>query len=369
MNINIILIQSIIALVASMMNHEEEQFINSAERKLQALTMNKVERLPNNTLKESTGILYGLSWSPNGKILAVASWKGIQLWNVDKKRRIGLLKQPMRVFSVAFSPDGRMLAASSGQLESSSYTPKSHSRPGIVWIWNIKEKKPIHKLIGFKNTVIGVSFSPKGKKLAIGDGDNAVHIIDTSTGNRQAVLKNISNPAVFISENRIIASRKNNIIIWDIARNRLVREFLFKIGTSDLMPKPLVVSPNKNLMAATNGRELRIWSVHSGKQLIAIQSDRPEKRGIPDGFIFSATFSSDSKKILYGGLNQKFTLFDIQKNKIHSHILLGVEPDLNAYRCVSFSPNGKLLAVIAGCVFTDGPDGFPGLVVIKKHEK
>ncbi|MEH1884279.1 WD40 repeat domain-containing protein, partial [Nostoc sp.] len=66
------------------------------------------------------------------------------------------------VLGVSFSPDGKMLASGSAE--------------NTVKLWDTSTGKEIKTLTGHTNSVRGVSFSPDGKMLASGSDDNTVKL-------------------------------------------------------------------------------------------------------------------------------------------------------------------------------------------------
>jgi len=88
---------------------------------------------------------------------------------VPTARLIGLSE---RIQSLAFSPDGKLLAAVGG----------SPARMGEVQIWDVAT----HKLVRSQNvtfdTLYGAAFSPDGTLLAFGGADNTLRAIEVKTG-------------------------------------------------------------------------------------------------------------------------------------------------------------------------------------------
>ena len=79
-----------------------------------------------------------------------------------------------RVLSLAFSPDGIMLATGGGEA----------SRAGQVTLWNVADRTMLRELTdAHSDTVYGVEFSPDGKLLATASADKFAKVFDVATGN------------------------------------------------------------------------------------------------------------------------------------------------------------------------------------------
>src|SRR6266849_285299 len=72
------------------------------------------------------------------------------------------------VYSVAFSPDGSLLA--------------SGSHDQTIRVWNPADGKPIRELKGHTGIVDSIAFSPDGKLLASGSADKTVRLWDPASG-------------------------------------------------------------------------------------------------------------------------------------------------------------------------------------------
>ncbi|HEV3438844.1 MAG TPA: c-type cytochrome domain-containing protein, partial [Gemmata sp.] len=118
-------------------------------------------------------VVTALSFSPNGKSLAVAGYHEVLVYNTAtyalQSRLIGISE---RVQSVAYSPDGKKLAAVGG----------APGRFGEVQIWNPETEKLLISAPVTFDTLYGVSWSPDGKAVAFGCADNTVRAIDSLTG-------------------------------------------------------------------------------------------------------------------------------------------------------------------------------------------
>ena len=118
-------------------------------------------------------VITSIDYSPDGKLLAVAGFHEVLLHKADgsglKARLVGLSE---RIESVRFSPDGTRLAVTGGK----------PGRMGEVQVWNVEnESLSMSHPVTF-DTVYGASWSPDGKAIAFGCGDNTVRAIDAKTG-------------------------------------------------------------------------------------------------------------------------------------------------------------------------------------------
>ena len=111
--------------------------------------------------------------SPDGKLIAVGGYHEVLLYDAKDftltARLIGISE---RVNAVAFSPDGKKLAAAGG----------SPGRFGEVQVWDPAKQKLLVSAIFTFDTLYGLSWSPKGDMIAFGCADNTVRGVDPTTG-------------------------------------------------------------------------------------------------------------------------------------------------------------------------------------------
>lgn len=110
------------------------------------------------------GIVKDLAYSPDSTILAIASSTGTWLYDSNSGNELALLtKDGEGVNSIAFSHDGKTLAAACGNK--------------LVRLWNVETRKLMHTFMGHRNNIIGVNFNPDGTTLTCWS-DYDMHIWD-----------------------------------------------------------------------------------------------------------------------------------------------------------------------------------------------
>ena len=159
-----------------------------------------------------------LDYSPDGKMLAVAGFHEVTLFNSNGSSRIArLIGLSPRIESVQFSPDGRLLAVTGG----------SPSEAGEVQIWDMESFELVLSVPIAFDTLRGASWSPNGKLLAFGCTDKSVRVMDVETGKiifQQAANNDWVLGTIFSSDGSHLASvsRDQTVKLSEVATQQLV---------------------------------------------------------------------------------------------------------------------------------------------------
>jgi WD40 repeat protein len=133
--------------------------------------------------KGHTGGVISVAWSPNGKVIASSSYDNtIRLWDMKVGRPLRTFIDHEDVVScVAWSSKGILASGSDDQ---------------TVRLWNPKTGQNVRTYTGHSGWVISVAWSPDGQLLASGSGDSTICLWNPKESVKRFVVRPLTGERV-----------------------------------------------------------------------------------------------------------------------------------------------------------------------------
>ncbi|MEH1943082.1 MAG: serine/threonine-protein kinase [Nostoc sp.] len=222
------------------------------------------------TLKEICTLLghshtvKSVAFSPNGQILASGSWdKTVKLWDVNTGTEIcTIIGHQLQVNSVAFSPQGQLLASASYDR-----TIRLWQIPVLEGSQRKFQNRSCYSLLstlsGHAWAVLTVAFSPDGKILATGSDDNTIKLWEVNTGQLICTLVGHSWSVVAVAfsadgETLLSASCDKTVKLWRVST---AEEIVTLSGHVDSVSAVAVNKVTQLIASGSRDKTIKLWQL------------------------------------------------------------------------------------------------------------
>ena len=305
------------------------------------------------TLNNHTDVVSAADFSPDGRFFATGSLDGtVKLWNQEGKLLMDF-KRPGQVWSASVSrdaqiiasgssdgtvrlwaPDGRLLdtwAGHKGAITSVAFSPDGNmlataGKDSITKLWQVNRSQ-FTVLVG-QGDMLSAKFSQDGKQIASASSDGKVRIwsqdgklLSTLTGHQASV-----NAVSFSRDGKTIASGddKGIIMLWrDGQPLKILGKHIDRVLS-------LSFSPHEQILASASADgTAKLWSL-DGKELITLEKGKSR--------VLSVAFSSDGHTIATVGDDKTVKLWSREGKKLRKW-----EAHTSSIRSVGFSTDGQTI--------------------------
>ena len=199
-------------------------------------------------------LISALAYRPDGKLLALGTFKEVRLVEPESGKVVATLPSEAEdVRAVAFSADGRLLAAAGGL----------PARSGEVKIWDVEKRITLRTIAGHADCIYAVGFAPDGKSIATASYDKLIKLWDVASGKEIRTLKDHIDAVYALAftpdgKRLVSASADRGVKVWDVASG----ERLYTLSESTDGLNALAVDPaGKRVAAGGLDRTIRVWSL------------------------------------------------------------------------------------------------------------
>lgn len=277
----------------------------------------------------------GLVFAPDGKSVALFGGDNeVQLWQLTDGKQLDSFEcYQGAAGAVAFSPDGKLLAAG----DASS-----------IRLWDRASRKQLGKFRRHNGNVTALAFAPDSKHLASGGEDQTIRLWEVEGGKEvrrfghpftrpatQHFLAdyNLTNATVAFTPDgkTLLSSIRSDCLVraWDVATGKEQKQYA---GHQDGSVCVALSTDGKTLVAGAEDSCLRVWDVASGKDLFADDGHR--------GRVYNLAFASDGKTLISAGRDNVLRVWDVAGARPLRHF--GADADRPGM--VAFALDGKRAA-------------------------
>lgn len=207
-------------------------------------------------------VVYSLAFSPDGHLLAAGCGDGlVRVWSLQGKRGTEWRASAASVLAVAFAPDSRTLASAGADQE--------------IRLWDTHSMRLFRSLKGHVASVFALAFDAEGKFLASGDADGLVLLWDHEKGTLRSewrIHHDVVSTLAFVPQTHgLVSGGWDGNLLWTDTTT----------GTTEVLARTSMlvhaVAVHAHQMAVafsdgTKGGALRFWHLPSRTPLLSLDS-------------------------------------------------------------------------------------------------
>jgi WD40 repeat protein len=271
---------------------------------------------------EHTGDVQSVAFSPDGTLLASSSADNtIQLRLAHNGLPLRTLEgHTDMIKSVAFAPDGSKIA--------------SGSADNTVKLWAVESGTLLRTLPEHPDNVEQVAFAPDGKTLASASADGAARLWQTDDGALRATLEAAGGELrsiAFSPDGHYLAagSTDNTVRLWRLSDGKLLH---ILPQHSDNIESVAFSPDGRYLAAGSQDKQISLWQVNDGSIVQQLTGH--------NGAVNSVAFHPDKPLLASAAADDTIRLWQLETGTM----LCELQGHTAEVQSIAFAPDGRLLA-------------------------
>jgi hypothetical protein len=282
------------------------------------------------TLTGHAGTVSTVAFSPNGKLIASGSYdRSVKIWEVGSGLLLQTLSGEMEaVYAVGFEANGKriVLGGKDGvitvrDVENGQRVVRP-LRPEVTYGWDVLP------------AVISLAIAPDGVRVAAGNADSTLKIWNDNTGAMLRVLNGHTDAVTSVvyspdGKTIISGSADGTVRTWDAENGQALRVLKGHAGPIFAVA---ISSDGGRIAAAGSGDAVLIWS--------AVNFQQQQRLATQLSAVNALAFTRDGKRLAVGGTDASIQIWDADAGQL-LHSLTGHSGSIHA---LAVSPDGRRLA-------------------------
>lgn len=250
---------------------------------------------------------------------SILAWDANPRWNViatlgpPPENMLDLAQSQFvnRVLSLAFSPDGKILATGGGE----------PSRSGELILWDVAAKSVLRTFVDpHSDTIFGIDFSSDGKFLVTGGADKFVKQFDVETGKLVRSFEGHTHHVLDVSwrgdGSRIVSAGADNTVkVWNVEtgeQHRTIQNYAKQVTSIQF------IGSTDNMISCSGDKTVKMHRSISGDNYRSFLGETD--------FIYSTACTRDESLAIAGGEDGVFRVW----NGTNAQILFQFNPPKTA---------------------------------------
>lgn len=285
--------------------------------------------LSKSTFTETLGSVGDVAFSVDGKLIAASdSNLEIHVWQAIDGKQVATCKgHTESIHSIAFSSNEKILI--------------SGSSDDTIKLWDVYSGECLKTLEGHTRSVTSVAISPNGKTIASGSNDATVKVWSFQTGECLETLLAHSDWTSFVAfspdsctlVSSSGSSQETSIKLWNLA----TKECVMTLQGYDQSISAIAFSPDGSILAGgSRDKTIKLWNVQTGECLKTLEGHA--------GSVTTLAFGLSGTILISGSQDKTVRFWNIQTGECLGYIQ-GHSHSVSAVAC---SPDGRSFATGSG---------------------